>query len=635
MGNSVAELLGAAGPFCQRFEGFTPRTGQQEMAEAIHSAVTEKRIGVYEAGTGTGKTLSYLVPAFIFDKRTIISTATKALQDQLFLKDIPQVMNSLGTRRKVALLKGRQNYICLYRLRRTIGSPNTDHRDLPKLDYINRWAQTSIDGDLERVEKLEELGTLRSFVTSTRDNCLGQNCENYEECFVVKARRESSNADLIIVNHHLLFADMVLKETGFAELLPNADAIILDEAHKAPEAAAQFFSRSISLQQLRACCKELHESQLEAVGMDVALRDLEGAIDDFFQNASAAVGKNEWNVSAQEGSNILASMTKVALSFEKIVQIVSELARSPQSLEQMCDRLESMQLVWSLFLTRSPEGHVHWIETTDRNVTFYDTPLQIGNDLQDKIRESGCAWIFTSATLAVENDFTYFTDQMGIPEAETQRWDSPFDFRNNSLLYVPNISSEPRSKTYDEDFVTAILPVLSASNGRAFILFTSYRAMRAVGAILGSFSDYPLFVQGDGSKSELVERFKTTSKAVLLGTASFWEGIDVRGDQLSCVIIDKLPFAVPDDPVLAARSRQISSAGRNAFIDFQVPQAVNALKQGAGRLIRDASDRGVLVIGDTRILTKSYGRFFLKSLPPMPLTRELEDVERFFFHSRS
>jgi ATP-dependent DNA helicase DinG len=305
-------------------------------------------------------------------------------------------------------------------------------------------------------------------------------------------------------------------------------------------------------------------------------------------------------------------------------------------LEDVCERLESLQLVWNLFLARPLEGHVHWVETTDRNVTFYDTPLQIGNELREKINESDCSWIFTSATLAVENNFTYFTDQMGIADAETRRWSSPFDFRKNSLLYVPNILSEPREKKYDTDFVNAILPVLSASDGRAFVLFTSYRAMQSVGAILGTVSDYPLFIQGDASKSELIESFKKTANAVLLGTSSFWEGIDVRGDQLSCVIIDKLPFAVPDDPVLVARSRLITSLGRNAFIDFQVPHAVNSLKQGAGRLIRDASDRGVLVIADKRILTKSYGKYFLKSLPPIPLTRELDDVEKFFaFRARS
>ena len=626
-------LLGVGGPFERELEGFQPRAVQQEMASVVAATLARREVLVCEAGTGTGKTFAYLVPVLSSGLKTIISTATKTLQDQLFHRDLPIVCRALGADSDIALLKGRQNYVCLYRLERAALNVEVETRRLPLLAAMQRWAAQSASGDLEEVRLLDDDPALRGVVSSTTDNCLGQDCPRFDDCFVVRARRAAAAADVVVVNHHLLFADLVLRETGFAELLPNADAIILDEAHKLPEIASTFFSHSLSAQQVASLARDVRvgaeDEAPDMPALRVALSTLDIALAELRRALGPVARRSDW-ASLREQPGI-AQATDVFGSALAALDETLELAAPRGALLANCSqRLQGLHAGWTAFSAAADDERVRWVEIGLRNFTFYDTPVSVAAEFASHLDRSQAAWIMTSATLAVEGRFDHFLNALGIREARQELWASPFDYAHQSLLYIPPLRREPRMADFERELVSAALPVLAASRGRAFFLFTSYRSLDLCAAMLREELDYPLLIQGEAPRSELLRRFQTIDHAVLLGTATFWEGVDVRGERLSLVIIDKLPFGVPDDPVTRARSAALAAAGENPFSALTLPEAITALKQGAGRLIRDVADRGVLMIGDVRLRRKGYGRAFLNSLPPMPITDQLADVQAFF-----
>ncbi len=632
------EALGAFGPLARRIAGFTARPGQQDMAARIEHTLADQSVLVAESGTGTGKTFAYLVPALLSGKKVLISTGTKNLQDQLFHRDLPAVRAALASSGRIALLKGRANYLCLHRLERAEGEARfSSRRDSESFIRVRDWAARTVSGDISEFTEIPEDAEIWPRVTSTPENCLGAKCDRYDDCHVNKARREALAAEVLVVNHHLFFADLALREEGFGQLLPGVEAVIFDEAHQLPEVASSFFGLNLSAHQLNQLCRDAVAEEIKeqsaVPGLQVAAEKMEKAVADLRlvfgkepqRGAWAmALGRKGFREALETMRSRLADLTNL---LDKAAARGTGLANCFRRASDSLDRL--MMLCETV-----PPEYVPWFETTTRGFMLRLTPLDVANPFRDCMTGHPCAWVFTSATLAIDGNFGHFCHQLGLEDAATGVWESPFDYAEQALLYLPKGLPEPSAPRYTERVLEAALPVISASRGRAFLLFTSHRALRLAAEWLAGKLPYPLLVQGSAPRGELLDRFRELGNAVLLGTSSFWEGVDVRGEALSCVIIDKLPFATPDDPVLAARAAAMEEAGLNPFRDYQVPVAVIALKQGAGRLIRDVQDRGVLMLCDPRLLAKSYGKVFLASLPPMRRTREPKDVEAFFSAAR-
>ncbi|MBK8507856.1 MAG: ATP-dependent DNA helicase [Candidatus Competibacteraceae bacterium] len=604
------------------------------MAEAVAAVIEEGGTLVVEAGTGTGKTYAYLVPALLSGMRVIISTGTRHLQDQLFQRDLPVVRQALDRPVRVALLKGRGNYLCRYRLHAVQESGWLASREqVAELKRIHSWARRTRGGDIAEVSNVPEASPLWPRVTSTVDNCLGQECPQLSDCFLAKARREALAADVLVINHHLFCADMAMKETGFAELLPGAEAIILDEAHQLPEIASQFFGKSLSNRQLLELARDTVVEQAREAADFSDLRQCAQQLDPATAALREALGladrRAPWREVADQPM-VRAALDEMNAVLARLRLALKEAAQRGKGLENCHRRAEDLvQRLTALTGAESRPDNVRWFETRGRAFTLSLTPLDIAPAFRGRMANQPGAWIFTSATLAVGQGFDHFTARLGVSDHAALRLDSPFDFARNTVLYQPPGLPDPGSPRYTAALVEAILPVLAASRGRAFLLFTSYRALHEAAALLAGRLDYPLLVQGERSKATLLREFRDLGNAVLLGTASFWEGVDVRGEALSCVIIDRLPFAAPGNPVMQARIESLRQQGQDPFMSYQLPQAVIALKQGAGRLIRDVSDRGVLVLGDPRVSSKFYGRVFLDSLPPMPRTRDFDAVRAF------
>ena len=630
---SATDILGSHGQLAQQLEGFAPRRVQQQLAEAVTDALTHKSILVAEAGTGTGKTFAYLVPAMLSGQKVIISTGTKNLQDQLFKRDVPVVRDALAVPVSVALLKGRGNYLCVHRLALAEAGRYTSPEQADKIRRIRNWSGRTHNGDIAECSDISESDMVWAQVTSNSENCLGQECPSFDDCHLINARRAAQAADIVVVNHHLLLSDMALKEEGFGELLPAADAFIIDEAHQLADVASNFFGQSISGNQLLELARDIETEFRRDIneGDEIirATEQLQKQVRDFRLTFGQAQRRAAW-VEVSQQSDVQALVTAIEEQLEAIQRLLHPLAERSKGLES-CERRCADLLAGFVALTgETPEDHIHWFETHRRSFSLHLTPLSIADYFQKQMLGISAAWIFTSATLAVGKSFSHFTDRLGLQEVSTAQWESPFDYAEQALFYVPKGLSEPNSPVYTQSVIKAALPVLAASQGRAFLLFTSYRALSEAATLLNEQTDYPLFVQGDAPRDTLLKRFRSTAHAVLLGTSSFWEGVDVRGEALSCVIIDKLPFASPGDPVLKARIDAMRKLGINAFMEYQLPDAVIALKQGAGRLIRDVHDRGVLMICDPRLLNKPYGRLFLDSLPPMARTRDPQQVVEFF-----
>ena len=641
----IDRLFSAGGPLAPSVGAFSPRRSQTEMAKSIAQAIAGQKTLIAEAGTGTGKTFAYLVPALLWGGKTIVSTGTKNLQDQLFLRDIPTVRSALRAPVSVALLKGRSNYVCHYHLERTLNNGRmTSRDDVGHLREISRFIKMTNSGDKAELTKVPENATIWNLVTSTRDTCMGAECQYYQDCFVMKARREAQQADVVVVNHHLFFADVALKDTGVAELLPSANTIIFDEAHQLPDTATLFFGQTVSTSQILELCRDvLAEGLAHARGgpdwakvvtaVEKAARDLRLAFpQDIMRLALAQI---------MPSSDFFPALATLKEQLAAMIDVLEDQAARAESIEQC--RVRAVELAAGVDAWKAEtkgkvvEGDqaVLWVEAFSSSLHLHKTPLSIAPIFSNQREGTPRSWIFTSATLAVKNDFKHFSSQMGLEGEEAKNWPSPFNYEQQGLLYVPNGLPEPNAFGYTDAVVDSALPVIEAAGGRTFFLCTTIRAVKHVAERLRTeFAarglDFPLFVQGERGRTELLDSFRSAGNAVLVGSQSFWEGVDVRGDALSLVIIDKMPFAPPDDPVLAARIDVMEKQGMNGFMHHTLPEAIINLKQGAGRLIRDETDRGVLMICDPRIITKSYGRRVWQSLPPFKRTRVQAEVIEFF-----
>ena len=666
---TMGEWLDGRSALARHIPGFVPRAQQIAFADAVSQTIARRGQLIAEAGTGTGKTYAYLVPALLSGGKVIISTGTKNLQDQLFQRDLPAVRAALEVPMTTALLKGRANYICLFHLARTESEGRLESRtDVRYLRDIARFAKHSSSGDKAALSTVPENAAVWAHVTSTRDNCRSTECPHYQDCFVMKARKEALAADVVVVNHHLFFADVMLKDEGVSELLPACNTVIFDEAHQLPDTATLFFGEQVTHSQLQ----ELTRDATAAVLTEAAdAKDLAALIEELATTgrkfrlaldrppgryAHATLNPKQFG---DELANLAALVARVAKELGKQAERGGELAACARRATELEARL-ARWMAAARHSERAPdagdadawpadaaddsaeasaaddaEAMIRWLDVSQQGWQLHTSPLSIASIFEQQVADSAKAWIFTSATLAVNGDFKHYQSEMGLAWADTACWESPFDYQNQAMLYVPTGLPAPNQPIHTEAVVDAALPVLKASGGRAFLLFTSLRALeRAEGMLREAFArdqlDYPILVQGTSSRTELLDRFRHLGNAVLLGSQSFWEGVDVRGEALSLVVIDKLPFAPPDDPVLQARLDHLAKKGGNPFFDYQVPQAAISLKQGAGRLIRSETDRGVLMICDTRLVDKPYGRKLWRSLPPMKRTRELAEVVGFF-----
>jgi ATP-dependent DNA helicase DinG len=636
--SSLDETFAPGGALASAIPGYRRRADQVAMAQAIGEAIESTGVLVAEAGTGTGKTFAYLVPALLAGGKVIVSTGTKTLQDQLYDRDLPAVRAALASGANAALLKGRANYVCLYRLRRAVAEGRAaTNEEVVQLRRIERFAATTVTGDRADLGDVPEDAPIWAQATSTRDNCLGQGCPDYADCFVMRARRNALAADVVVINHHLFFADVVLRDEGVAELLPACNTLIFDEAHQLPETARLFFGDSLSTSQLLELSRDARAELRSAGGGSPELEALCNRLERAARDLRLALGEAPLRLAWPQALRVTGlpeALMKIRSALKVLDAALAAQAERSEGLAASARRAGNAYAVLARLTQSDTQEDVRWAEVAGQSVQLHVTPLHSGELFRRQMEDHPRAWIFTSATLAVGDDFRHFTRELGVPEATTRRWESPFRFAEQALAYLPpGLPPDPNDPGFTDAVVEAAYPVLQASGGRAFLLFTTLRALRRAHELLRGRLEYPLLVQGTGSRSELLARFRSLGNAVLLGSASFWEGVDVRGDALSLVVIDKLPFAPPDDPVLAARIDAIKAAGRNPFNELQLPQAVLQLKQGAGRLIRDEGDRGVLMLCDPRLLSRPYGKRILASLPPMKRARSLEEVREFFASS--
>lgn len=632
---SVArQWLGPDGLLRQRIAGFQPRPEQIEMAEAVSSALADDATLVVEAGTGTGKTFAYLVPALMAGRRVLISTGTKALQDQLFHRDLPQLVAGSGVPVKTALLKGRANYLCPHRLQRAPAAPGASTQPALQraLVEVTRFAGQTDDGDLAPLEPLlEQQPALRGLVTSTAENCLGSTCPAYNECHVAKARRRALGAQLVVVNHHVLFSDYVIRQDGFGQLLGSVDAVIIDEAHQLPMLAAQFFGVRVSSRQWRELARDAAAVATELADIpDVAAAALALAQAPdlleapFAQLAAQRQTLQRFMAHPESRPALDAVAAAVQALYDALRPLEERNADLAALLARALDQHERLQRIDDT----SDAGQVRWVEPADRGGSLHATPLAVGDDFQRMVATYPGAWILTSATLTAAGRFDHYLQQMGLTEARTLALGSPFDYAGQARLWVPRDFPDPNHPEHSTAVAGLADALAARSQGGVMVLCTSHRALREVARQLRGTHGRAVLCQGEAGKAELLAAFAADGNAVLVATQSFWEGVDVRGRALRVVIIDRIPFAPPGDPVADARALALKAQGQHPFMALSLPEAILQLRQGAGRLIRDPDDRGLLVIADPRLHQKSYGRMVRASLPPMPACADADDALR-------
>lgn len=631
----ISKTFSQDGALGKAIPGFQPRQAQLDMAESVRKSIQEQGQLVIEAGTGTGKTFAYLVPALMSGKKTIISTGSKNLQEQLFHRDLPLMTSALGFYGQVALLKGRANYLCLDRLSRQMIESHGDHSDptlLTQLVKVRSWSSSTKSGDLGDCDAIAEDSPVIPTITSTNDNCLGKDCPSYTDCFVLKARKRALDADIVVVNHHLFFADLAIKETGFGELIPEAEVFIFDEAHQLPDIASQYFGQSVSSRQIQELSKDIEIAyRTEAKDMR-QLQKVAEKLNQSVMDLRIVLGepgfRGNWR-EAIKSLSVARELERVREAIDFTIEVLKIALGRCQLLDTAFERAHTIKGRFDRVCDVSITGYSYWFDTTPRHFSLHITPLSVADKFNEQIELKQGAWIFTSATLAVNGDFSHFTSRLGIKPQAQFSLPSPFDYPTQARLCVPRYLPEPNSPGMAEKLVTMLTPLIEQNQGRCFFLCTSHSRMRDLGERFRDVLSVPVLLQGETSKQKTLAEFMELGNALLVATGAFWEGIDVRGDTLSCVIIDKLPFTAPDDPLLKARIEDCRLKGGDPFAQVQLPDAVITLKQGVGRLIRDKKDKGALIICDNRLVTRDYGGVFLASLPPIPRTRDLAVVEDF------
>ncbi|MFY8299157.1 ATP-dependent DNA helicase [Pseudoalteromonas sp. SS15] len=629
----IKSLFSESGPLALNIPGYKPRQPQIDMAEMVHAAIENKTQCVVEAGTGTGKTFAYLIPVLLSDKKSIITTGSKALQEQLYHRDLPQLAKILNKGRKVALLKGRANYLCTYRLEQHVAHVPTDDPDvMHQLAMVAKFASQTNTGDLADCVGIEEDAKVLPYVNSTADNCLGKECPDYAECYIRKARIKAMEADIVVINHHLFFADMAVKDSGFAELMPDADNYIFDEAHQIPEIASDYFGDSISTKQLVALINDLrliYRSDIpDMLQLGNTLNKLETAVADLRLAFAGESSRGDWRESLTS-KTICDALHRVISDLDFLYKVLKLCLDRSDKIEHPFEKVLQFKNQLERAFDTTQTGYSYWYETTRRFLTINITPLNVANKFKEIIERTQASFTFASATLSVNDSLDHFNKSLGLKPKHQLLVESPFDYENQAVLCMPRYLPETSDDMMPHSLVKLAKELIKAAKGRTFLLFTSYRVMHLVYEGLSTATEYPVFMQGQSSKRIILEQFIRHGNAVLMGTASFWEGVDVRGDALSCVLIDKLPFTSPDDPLLQARMKDCELTGGEPFEDIQLPQAIINLKQGVGRLIRDHSDKGVLVICDNRLVTRKYGQTFLQSLPNMRRTRDFQSALQF------
>lgn len=632
-----AKTLSATGQLAKTLPGYQEREEQQVLAKAIARAITQKTTLVAEAGTGTGKTFAYLIPALLADRQVIISTATKNLQDQLFYRDLPVIRSALSLPKKIALLKGRANYVCLQRLKDHFVDDSLYTQDIIGAWHIvNEWVSYTQEGDIAELSDLPEDAPIWPHVTSNNDNCLGQACEYFKACFFFKAKRAAQEAEVVVINHHLFFADLALREQGFGEVLPISDVVIFDEAHQLASIAGQFLGQTCSSRQLLNLIQDtdiaLNEIASDMRTLRLLLQHLQQQVNDLRFDFPIASERAAWHTVARHVP-LQNGITALLETWQKVQEELMVAAQRSKTLERCWQRSVLLAESFKQLTGPTPAQQIHWYETFKKSFILHFTPMVIADEFKRYCEQHKRSWVFTSATLSVDHQFTHFTQELGLEPEEQLQLNSPFDYAEQALLYMPRGLCDPRDPAYLDSLLEKAIPLIELCGGRTFFLFTSYRMMQLAYETLQERVTYPLLLQGSQPKRDLLHAFADLGNAVLLGTSSFWQGVDIRGAALSCVIIDKLPFASPGDPIMQARINAMRAQGQDPFNEYQLPQSVIQLKQGVGRLIRDTQDKGILMIADPRLSTRAYGSVFFASLPSMPVTRDWERVQRFFLSS--
>ena len=633
---TMAEVFGPGGMLAQCHPGYEFRAAQLEMAEMVDEAFARRQHAMIEAGTGTGKTLAYLVPAIRSGRRVVISTATKSLQEQLFEKDIPFLRKHFAPELKVALMKGRNNFVCREKVHLMEGQPVL--RGMDEIDWfaqIRDWEKLTETGDRAELNFLPDDAELWNRIDARKETCTGQKCPQFQQCFLTAMRQRAQEADVIIVNHHLFFADLALRQDDFGSILPEYAAVIFDEAHEIEDVASDYFGRAVSSYQFDELARDgeqiLRMLNLGSAATRRPLTQIRERAHTFFEGFAQREGR--FSFEHQERVGFLERNREayegLLTALKRLETELAGLSSKPEEVMNLARRAAELRRELAFLLESEEKGYVYWFERRGKGTFLVATPIDVSEIMRERLFEQFDTIVLTSATLAVGGRFDYAKRRLGISAAQEKVLPQEFDYPSQALLYIPKTLPDVRDARFAGKAAEEIAAILKMTLGRAFCLFTSYAQMREIHERLTGTVPFPLLLQGTAPRSALLDRFRATPGAVLLATASFWQGVDVPGSQLSCVIVDKLPFAVPSDPIVAARVRALADDGQNAFAEYQVPKAVLTLKQGFGRLIRSRTDRGVLAILDNRIARMQYGRIFMESLPGYALTHDLAEVERF------